>query len=103
MEDTRKVGLLKSGSYFMLKAKPGKHTYWAETETKEFVTIDVQPQKFHYIIGGVDMGFWAGRPKLDEVTPPIARQLIPELEYTILCSPEETKARKKAARNKAPY
>ena len=40
-EDDTKIGLLKSGSYFIHKATPGKHTYLAETESRAAVTLDI--------------------------------------------------------------
>ena len=88
-EDTKTIGLLRSGSYFIHKATPGTHTYWAETESKAHVTLEVKPHESYFIIGGVGMGFWAGRPTLAQVTEPVARALLPELKYTRLRTPEE--------------
>ncbi|GAB1254083.1 DUF2846 domain-containing protein [Desulfovibrio falkowii] len=89
-EDTRNIGLLKAGSYFVYKALPGKHTYSAETEAKSSVTLDVQPGQTYYIEGGIGMGFWAGRPQLSEVTKPAFDKVKPELKYIRLATPEET-------------
>lgn len=84
-EDGSRIGLLRSGSYFIHKTAPGQHTYSAETEKKSFVTISVEPEKTHYIVGTVGMGFWIGVPVLTEVTEPVAKNLLSEgLQYTRL-------------------
>lgn len=88
-EDTQKVGLLRSGSYFVHKATIGQHTYWAETESKAFVTLKVDAGKTYYVVGGVGMGMWAGRPTLEIVTEPVASGLLPDLKYTRLSTEEE--------------
>ncbi|MDR1659899.1 MAG: DUF2846 domain-containing protein [Desulfovibrio sp.] len=88
-EDATKIGLLKSGTYFVYKAMPGKHTYWAETEGKSSVTLDVQAGQTYYIEGGIGIGFWAGRPQLSEVTRPVAERILPELKYVRLSTEEE--------------
>lgn len=93
-EDDTKIGLLKSGSYFIHKATPGKHTYLAETESRAAVTLDIQPGQTYYIEGSIGMGFWAGRPQLTEITKPVADKLLPDLKYIRLATPEETDAYK---------
>lgn len=89
-EDTKNIGLLKAGSYFVYKASPGKHTYSAETETRSSVTLDIQPGQIYYIEGGIGMGFWAGRPQLSEVTKPVFDKIKMDLKYIRLATPEET-------------
>lgn len=91
-EDTTKIGLLKSGTYFIHKTTPGKHTYLAETESRSAVTLDVEAGKTYYVEGSVGLGFLAGRPQLTEITEAVARQLLPELDYVRLATPEEQEA-----------
>jgi len=88
-EDDTKIGLLKSGTYFVHKAVPGKHTYLAETEARAAVTLDIHAGQTYYIEGGVGMGVWAGRPQLTEVTKPVADKLLPGLKYIRLSTAEE--------------
>lgn len=88
-EDNQQIGLLKSSSYFMHRATPGKHTYWAETEARASITLDVQGGNTYYVEGGVGMGMLAGRPQLTEIPKPVADRLLPELEYIRLATPEE--------------
>ena len=89
IEDDTKIGLLKSGTYFVHKATQGKHTYWAETEARSAVTLDIQAGQTYYIEGGVNIGMWAGRPQLTEVTRPVADKFLPELKYIRLSTEEE--------------
>jgi len=91
-EDATKIGLLKSGTYFTYKATPGKHTYLAETEARSAVTLDVQAGQTYYIEGGINIGMWAGRPQLTEVTKPVADKLLPGLKYIRLSTEEEAAA-----------
>lgn len=93
-EDTKRIGLLKSGSYFIHRAKPGKHTYTASTESTAATTITVEPNKIYYIEGVLDLGVWIGRPGLREITEPVAKQYLPDLDYVRLATPEETEAYK---------
>lgn len=88
-EDTKNIGLLKAGSYFVYKALPGKHTYSAETEARSSVTLDIQPGQTYYVEGSIGMGFWAGRPQLAEVTKPVFDKVKPDLKYIRLATPEE--------------
>ena len=102
-EDTTKIGLLKSGTYFIHKTTPGKHTYLAETEARSAITLDIEAGKTYYIEGSVGMGFLAGRPQLIEITEPVARRYLPDLEYVRLATPEEQEAyRLKEARENNP-
>ena len=91
-EDDKKIGLLKSGTYFVHKSAPGKHSYLAETEARAAVTLDIQPGQIYYVEGGVGMGMWAGRPQLTEVTRPVAEKLLPGLKYIRLSTEEEAAA-----------
>lgn len=96
-EDQEKIGLLRSGSYFIHKAKSGQHTYWAETEAKTHLTLNVDAGKTYYVLGGVSMGVWAGRPSLEVVTEGVAQGMLPKLKYTRLSTVDEASKFKKDA------
>lgn len=102
-EDDTKIGVLKSGSYFIHQAKPGKHTYWAETEARASVTIDVAAGQTYYVEGSIGLGMWAGRPQLTEITRKVAEKFLPDLAYIRLATPEEQEAykQKEAERSEA--
>ena len=89
-EDTTPIGVLKSGTYFMHKALPGKHTYWAETEARASVLLDVKAGETYYVEGSVGLGFWAGRPELREVTKAVVDGYMPDLEYIRLATEQES-------------
>ncbi|MDO5537979.1 MAG: hypothetical protein Q4F72_10680 [Desulfovibrionaceae bacterium] len=81
------VGVLQSGSYFMLKAAPGVHTYWAATDVEKDlvdVTLKVEAGKRYFIEGGVHVGFWGEHPELNEVSEETAGQILPDLDYVAL-------------------
>ncbi len=99
-EDDTKIGLLKSGTYFVHKSTPGKHTYLAETEARSLVTLEIQPGQTYYIEGGVALGMWAGRPQLTEVTHPVAEKLLPGLKYIRLSTEEEAEQMREKERKK---
>jgi hypothetical protein len=63
-----KLGGLKNGSYFYTQTAPGKKTFFINGEVRSAVTIDLKPGKTYYVQCNINMGFWAARPKLTEVT-----------------------------------
>lgn len=101
-EGEKRIGLLRSGSYFMTKTTPGDHTYWAETEAKTFITVNAKANTTMYVVGGVGMGMWAGRPILQAADEASAKHLIvdDELEYLVMRPEEEAKALKQADKQK---
>ena len=84
------IGGLRSGSYFIYNTDPGQHTFWAETETKVFVTLDLDAGQEYFVVGGVTMGAWIGHPTFTQVTPEVALPMLPDLDYTVF-NPEPVK------------
>ena len=80
-EDGRKIGALKSGTWFIHQSDPGQHTYMAETEAKDIITLNVEDGKKYFVVGSVGMGVWAGRPQLKESTEAYALPLLKDLDY----------------------
>ena len=102
VEDGKNIGMLKSGSYFIHKTTPGMHTYSAETEAKTFLTLNTDAGKKYYVAGGISIGFWAGRPMLQEVTEITARHMLQQdLKYIRLNSDEEAEAYRAAKKAEA--
>lgn len=101
LEDNKEIGALKSGTYFVVEADEGKHTFSAETESEAFVTVDVRNGQASYIVGGITLGAFIGRPNLVEVTKETAHRLLEDgdIRYLRLRTPEEFEAWK-AKRNK---
>ncbi len=64
----KKLGALGSGNYFYKHLTPDKYTFFINGEVRDVATIDVKANKTYYVLNTMGMGFWAGRPKLTEVT-----------------------------------
>ena len=78
------VTTLYNGGYYLYFPKPGEVEFWAKTESKSSVTLDIKPSQTYYIKGTVGVGLLVGRPHLMVVAPDVAEQeitkckLIPE-------------------------
>lgn len=78
------VTTLYNGGYYPYFVKPGEVEFWAKTETKSAVTLDVKPGQEYYVKGTVGIGILVGRPHLMVVQPEIGAteisgcKLIPE-------------------------
>jgi hypothetical protein len=55
---------LKSGSFCSVTVPVGRHEYVVHSEAKDVLTLEVEPGETYYVIGGISMGFMAGRPNL---------------------------------------
>ncbi len=83
-ENGVKLGALKNGTFFIVRATPGRHFYEAKTESGESVRIDVEAGRTYYVRGSVKMGVLAGRPELVQVTAAEAAGKLEKLKYTSL-------------------
>lgn len=78
------VTTLQSGGYYPYLVKPGEVEFWAKTESRSAVTLDVRTGEVYYVKGTVGVGFFVGRPHLTVVPATIAEEeiaqckLIPE-------------------------
>ncbi len=63
-EGTTELGTLISGGYFVHVADPGAHAYTVHSEAKDVLNLEVEAGETYFVIGGVTMGFMAGRPNL---------------------------------------
>lgn len=70
------ITTLHNGGYYPYFSAPGEQEFWAKTEAKSSVTLDVKPGQTYYIKGGVGVGFLVGRPHLMVVAPEIAEKEI---------------------------
>lgn len=69
---------LYNGGYYPYFSEPGEIEFWAKTETKSSVTLDVKPGQTYYIKGTVGVGAFVGRPHLMIVEPSAAETEIAE-------------------------
>ena len=72
----RIITTLYNGGYYPYFSAPGEKEFWAETESKSSVTLDVKPGETYYIKGEVGVGFLVCRPHLMAVDPEIAEKEI---------------------------
>ena len=63
-EGAIELGKLSNGSYFVHVAEPGAHEYTVHSEAKDILNLEVEAGETYYVIGGITMGFLAGRPNL---------------------------------------
>jgi hypothetical protein len=66
------ITTLYNGGYYPYFSAPGEKEFWAQTESKSSVTLDVKTAQTYYIKGEVGVGFLVGRPHLMVVAPEIA-------------------------------
>ena len=59
---------------------PGQHTFWSRVISQDAVTVDVVAGKTYYVKGVVQMGVFAGRPRLTVVSESKAKAAIASLK-----------------------
>jgi hypothetical protein len=57
-----------NGGYFPYACKPGKTEFWAQTEARASIVVDVEPGKTYYLRCSLGLGFFVGHPTLELVT-----------------------------------
>ena len=67
---------LKNGGYYPYFSAPGEKEFWAKTEAKSSVTLDVKAGQTYYIKGEVGAFILVPRPHLMVVAPEIAEKEI---------------------------
>jgi hypothetical protein len=55
---------LKSGTFCNVQVPAGKHEYEVHSESKDVLTLEVEPGETYYVVGALSVGFIAGRPNL---------------------------------------
>lgn len=65
--DGQTVTKLVNGGYYPYFSPPGEVEFWAKTESKSSVTLDVRAGETYFIKGTVGVGFLMGRPHLMQV------------------------------------
>lgn len=63
-ENGKKLSSLGVGRFFVLTAEPGKHSYSVESEAKDTLNLEVEPDETQYAECHIKMGIMAGRPVL---------------------------------------
>ncbi|MBI5058086.1 MAG: DUF2846 domain-containing protein [Nitrospirae bacterium] len=81
------ITTLYSGGYYPYFSNPGEVEFWAQTESKSSVTLDIKAGQTYYIKGTVGVGIFVGRPHLMVMSPETAEKEIVECKLI----PEEKK------------
>lgn len=90
-EDNNVVTTLHSGGYFPYYSKPGEHEFWARTEARSSVTLDVKPGEVYFVKGTVGVGFFVGRPHLIVISNDVGEKEITECKLIPPAAKEEGK------------
>jgi len=72
------IATLHNGGYYPYYSPPGEIEFWAKTESRSSVTLDVKTGQTYYIKGEIGVGFIVGRPHLMVVAAEIAEKEIAE-------------------------
>lgn len=70
------ITTLYNGGYYPYFSTHGEKEFWAKTESKSSITLDVKTGQTYYVKGEVGVGFLVGRPHLMVVAPEIAEKEI---------------------------
>jgi hypothetical protein len=79
-EDGKMVAKAGNGKYSYFVVEPRKHKYTVETEAKNEINIEVDPDDTYYIRCKITMGIMAGRPRLSLSTKAEFDQAFPHLK-----------------------
>jgi len=58
------LGKLSNGSYFTARVRPGKHEFVVHSETRDVLTLEVEPGETYFVTMKVGMGVALYRPNL---------------------------------------
>lgn len=82
------VATLYNGGYYPYFSNPGEVEFWAKTESKSAVTLDVKTGETYFVKGTIGVGLLVGRPHLMVVPNEVGAKeiadckLIPEKKLT---------------------
>jgi hypothetical protein len=63
-EGNTELGKLANGSYFTVRARPGRHEYEVHSEARDVLTLEVEPGETYFVSFRHDHGVVTGRPNL---------------------------------------
>jgi hypothetical protein len=63
-EGDKPLGVLKSGTYFVVSAEPGKHEYAVNAKGKDPLPMELEAGEIYYVNGSISMGFVKGNSNL---------------------------------------
>ena len=66
-DSERTYGDLKNGDVMNISVDPGEHTFYSKVFREDAITLNVQAGKVYYVKATIRMGYYAGRPKFEQV------------------------------------
>ena len=63
------IGISKGKNYIRYECDPGKSLFWASSENKEFLPVNLEAGKTYIVLINVIMGGWKARVGLEPLTP----------------------------------
>lgn len=67
-EGEQEVSRLGNGKYFVHVTEPGPHEYAVQSEAKDVLNLEVEPDETQYVRCKISMGIMVGRPNLSPAT-----------------------------------
>lgn len=85
--DGKDVADLNNGTYFVIKATPGEHSFYADEE-KDVFKMKLEAGKTYYFGSKVVMGFWKGNGRLVALEESVGAKTFTDLKAKLAYSPE---------------
>lgn len=63
----KNYGPLKNGEVMTIHVDPGQYTFFSQVISADAITLDVQEGVVYYVKATVKVGYYAGRPKFEQV------------------------------------
>ena len=63
----RTYGDLKNGDVIYVNVEPGEHTFYSKVFREDAITLNVEADKIYYVKTAIRAGYYAGRPKFEQV------------------------------------
>jgi len=77
------IGAVRNGTYFYKMLEPGSYVFWARTEAKKEINMEIESGKNQYIKCGVGWGFFVGHPKFSVVPEVTGKNEIKGCKYAV--------------------
>ncbi len=66
-DSQRTYGDLKNGDVIRVSVDPGEHTFYSKVFREDAITLYVEAGKTYYVKTSIKAGYYAGRPKFEQV------------------------------------
>ena len=66
-DSDKNYGPLLNGGLITISVDPGERTFFSQVLSSDAVTLNIEEGKTYYVRASVKVGYYAGRPKLEQV------------------------------------